>query len=43
MSEITTHPLDERLAALNARWIDYKRQGTFEQFVEFSVALNSLS
>ena len=43
MSEITTHPLDERLAALNARWVDYKRQGTFEQFVEFSVALNSLS
>jgi hypothetical protein len=39
----SNHPLDERLGALNARWLDYVRLGGFEQFVEFSVALNSLS
>ena len=39
----TVHPLDERLGALKARWHDYVKEGSFEQFVEFSVALNSLS
>jgi diguanylate cyclase (GGDEF)-like protein len=42
-STSTVHHLDERLAALSARWGDYVRTGGFEQFVEFSVALNSLS
>lgn len=43
MAESTVHRLDERLSALNERWRDYVREGGFEQFVEFSVALNSLS
>ncbi|MFC5301071.1 diguanylate cyclase [Azospira restricta] len=43
MSETTSHRLDERLSALNARWQDYVARGGFEQFVEFSVALNSLA
>ena len=43
MSETASHRLDERLSALNARWQDYVARGGFEQFVEFSVALNSLA
>lgn len=43
MTAATTHSLDERLGALVARWQDYREQGSFELFVEFSVALNSLS
>lgn len=43
MSESSTHHLEDRLSALKARWQDYVRVGGFEQFVEFSVALNSLS
>ncbi len=39
----SSHALDERLAALVARWQAYRELGGFEQFVEFSVALNSLS
>lgn len=39
----SSHALDERLAALVARWQAYRQLGGFEQFVEFSVALNSLS
>jgi hypothetical protein len=35
--------LDERLKALQDRWQDYVASGGFEQFVEFSVALNSLA
>ncbi len=43
MTANVSHNLDERLAALLARWNDYRQMGGFEQFVEFSVALNSLS
>lgn len=43
MMAAASHSLDERLSALLARWQDYRQQGGFEQFVEFSVALNSLS
>ncbi len=43
VSQTTPHRLDERLNALNARWQDYVAKGGFEQFVEFSVALNSLA
>ena len=43
MTVNVSHNLDERLAALLARWNDYRQMGGFEQFVEFSVALNSLS
>jgi len=43
MAEPAIFPLDDRLGALIARWGDYLREGQFEQFVEFSVALNSLS
>ncbi|MBW7903828.1 MAG: diguanylate cyclase [Rhodocyclaceae bacterium] len=43
MSQTTLHRLDERLGAFDARWRDYVSQGSFEQFVEFSVALNSLA
>jgi len=43
VSETASHRLDERLGALNARWLDYVEKGDFEQFVEFSVALNSLA
>ena len=39
----SSHALDERLVALVARWQTYRQLGGFEQFVEFSVALNSLS
>jgi diguanylate cyclase (GGDEF)-like protein len=35
--------IDEQLATLRARWQDYRGGGTFEQFVEFTLALNSLA
>jgi len=34
---------EERLATLRERWQDYREGGTFEQFVEFTLALNSLA
>jgi len=34
---------EERLATLRERWQDYRDGGTFEQFVEFTLALNSLA
>jgi diguanylate cyclase (GGDEF)-like protein len=34
---------EERLATLRARWQDYRDGGGFEQFVEFTLALNSLA
>jgi len=34
---------DERVATLRARWQDYRDGGGFEQFVEFTLALNSLA
>lgn len=43
MTAAPTQSLEERLGSLVARWRDYRQQGGFEQFVEFSVALNSLS
>lgn len=43
MTVQASHPVEERLQTLLARWQDYRRQGGFEQFVEYSVALNSLS
>lgn len=35
--------IDEQLDTLRARWQDYRDGGTFEQFVEFTLALNSLA
>jgi diguanylate cyclase (GGDEF)-like protein len=35
--------IDEQLDTLRARWQDYRDSGTFEQFVEFTLALNSLA
>jgi diguanylate cyclase (GGDEF)-like protein len=35
--------IDEQLATLRARWQDYRDAGTFELFVEFTLALNSLA
>ena len=43
MTESTVSRLDERLEALTTRWKEYVAEGHFEQFVEFSVALNSLA
>jgi len=35
--------LDDHLTALRERWEDYRRSGGFEQFIEFTLALNSLA
>jgi diguanylate cyclase (GGDEF)-like protein len=35
--------IDEQLTTLRARWQDYRDGGIFEQFVEFTLALNSLA
>ncbi|MEW5889892.1 MAG: diguanylate cyclase [Pseudomonadota bacterium] len=35
--------LEHRLQALQDRWRDYRSQGGFEQFVEFTLALNSVT
>jgi diguanylate cyclase (GGDEF)-like protein len=40
---MSQNTLDEQLAILRARWLDYRGGGTFEQFVEFTLALNSLA
>lgn len=36
-------PLDGHVAALRERWAEYRERGTFPHFVEFSLALNSLT
>jgi len=36
-------PINVRLQSLLERWQDYRAQGTFEQFVEFILALNSVT
>ncbi len=43
MSTTPPDALDERLHNLRARWDDYREHGCFEQFVEFAVAVSSLS
>jgi len=35
--------IDTQVATLRARWQDYRDRGGFEQFVEFTLALNSLA
>ncbi len=35
--------IDEQLSALRERWQDYRAGGSFEQFVEFTLSLNSLA
>ena len=35
--------IDDQLNNLRARWQDYREDGTFEQFVEFTLSLNSLA
>ncbi|HVK54940.1 MAG TPA: diguanylate cyclase [Burkholderiales bacterium] len=35
--------IDVRMGALRERWQDYRAQGSFEQFVEFTLALNCVT
>jgi diguanylate cyclase (GGDEF)-like protein len=35
--------IDEQMDTLRSRWQDYRDEGAFEQFVEFTLALNSLA
>src|SRR5207237_6359508 len=35
--------LDSRVLALSQRWAEYRERGSFEHFVEFALALNSLT
>lgn len=40
---VAVHSLDDHLAALHCRWEDYRGSGGFDQFIEFTLALNSLA
>jgi diguanylate cyclase (GGDEF)-like protein len=43
MGKLSQTTLEERLQALRSRWESYASEGRFEQFVEFTVAVNSLA
>jgi diguanylate cyclase (GGDEF)-like protein len=43
MGKLSQTTLEERLQALKGRWESYAKDGRFEQFVEFTVAVNSLA
>lgn len=43
MGKLSQTTLEERLQALRGRWESYAKEGRFEQFVEFTVAVNSLA
>lgn len=43
MGKLSQTTLEERLQALKSRWESYVKEGRFEQFVEFTVAVNSLA
>jgi diguanylate cyclase (GGDEF)-like protein len=40
---MTTRSLDDLIATLRDRWQDYREAGSYELFVEFGLALNSLA
>lgn len=40
---VSVHSLDDHLTALRDRWGDYRKGGCFDQFIEFTLALNSLA
>jgi len=43
MSTLSQTTLEDRVQALKNRWESYVKDGRFEQFVEFTVAVNSLA
>ena len=43
MGKLSQTTMEERLQALKGRWESYVKEGRFEQFVEFTVAVNSLA
>ena len=43
MNSSPPNSFDDRLTALQARWALYLEQGLFEQFIEFTVAVNCLA
>lgn len=43
MATLSQATLEERFEALKGRWERYVKEGKFEQFVEFTVAVNSLA
>jgi len=36
-------PIDKQITLLRSRWTEYRNGGTFDQFVEYTLSLNSLS
>jgi diguanylate cyclase (GGDEF)-like protein len=43
MAIVAVQSLDDHLAALHDRWQEYRQSGRFEQFIEFTLALNCLA
>jgi diguanylate cyclase (GGDEF)-like protein len=43
MTALPLNTIEDRIAALRTRWENYVVDGRFEQFVEFNVAINSLT
>ncbi|CAN5295265.1 PleD family two-component system response regulator [soil metagenome] len=43
MTALPLNTIEDRIAALRTRWESYVVDGRFEQFVEFNVAINSLT
>ena len=43
MSTLSPDPIEDRLYVLRTRWERYVADGRFEQFIEFTVAVNSLA
>ena len=43
MTAVLPHSIDDRLHVLTTRWAYYLAEGRFDQFIEFTVAVNSLA
>jgi len=43
MTQLSPNSIEDRLYVLRSRWQRYAEEGTFEQFIEFTVAVNSLA
>jgi hypothetical protein len=43
MTPLSPNSIEDRLYVLRTRWERYVAEGRFEQFIEFAVAVNSLS
>ena len=43
MNTLSPDPVEDRIYVLRTRWERYVAEGRFEQFIEFAVAVNSLT